>query len=218
MFQPTAITDDRIVFQTESTPETMRQYPFAFRFSVEYALVDAALLILFQIGNTGDRPMPFSLGTHPGFRVPLSDGKRFEDYSLRFEREEYPYQVELDGVYLAEKTSMFALSSNRIIPLRHRLFDQEAIILGGIQKKSVSLIDPNGTVRWSLGFADFDYLTLWQPPQTNAPFICLECWNGLPDPACAGTNALGRKPGMRTLAPGITTHASVKILLATETA
>jgi len=212
VFQSTTITGDRIVLQTESTPETMQQYPFAFRFLVEYVLVDASLVISFQIENTGDRPMPFSLGTHPGFRVPLADGERFEDYSLCFEQEEYPHKVELDGVFIAGKTSIFPLVSNRILPLRHGLFDQEAIILGGIHKKSVSLIDPSGTVCWSLDFADFDYLTLWQPPQTDAPFVCLECWNGLPDPACAKSNALDQKPGTRILAPGTTTQASVKIL------
>ena len=209
-FQPTSIAADRIALQTTSTPETLLQYPFAFRFTVEYRLVGASLEFLFQIENKDERPtMPFSLGTHPGFRVPLADDEKFEDYRLMFEHEEHPQRVELDGVFLARKASAFTLQSNRFLPLCHRLFDHEAIILGEIQKKSVSLIDPAGTVRWTLHFDDFDYLTLWQP--ADAPFVCLECWNGLPDPAESETNELARKPGGKTLASGETARFSLRI-------
>ena len=213
MFQPTLVMPDRVVLQTESTQETKLQYPFAFRFLVEYRLVDAGLVFSFQIENAGDQPLPFSLGTHSGFRVPLLNDEKFGDYSLMFEYEENPYQVELDGVFLSGKTSAFALQSHRFLPLRHCLFEHEAIILGGIQKKSVSLIDPAGIARWSLYLDDFDYLTLWQPPQTDAPFVCLECWNGLPDPDEAEIDALSQKPGIQTLVPGKTAHFSLQIAL-----
>jgi len=211
IFQPVSVNADSICLQATSTPETLTQYPFAFRFSVEYKLVGSALVFAFQIHNEQDRPMPFSLGTHPGFNVPLANGEKFEEYSLVFEREENPHRVELDGVLLAGKTSPFALQSNRMLPLRHNLFDIEAIILGGIQKKTVSLVGTDGIARWSMYFDDFDYLTLWQPAQTEAPFVCLECWNGLPDPADANTNALDQKPGNRTLAPHETAGFSLKM-------
>ncbi|MCL2623016.1 MAG: aldose 1-epimerase family protein [Planctomycetaceae bacterium] len=213
VFQPESIKADSIRLFAESTRKTMLQYPFAFRFSVEYRLVGAEWNTSFQIRNEHDRPMPFSLGTHPGFNIPLSPGEPFEEYGLLFDEEENPHRVELAGVLLAGKTSSFALQSNRRLPLRHGLFDDEAVILGGIQHKTVSLVDPNGIMRWSMHFDDFDYLTLWQPPQTRAPFVCLECWNGLPDPGNADSNALDQKPGMRLLAPGETECFSLKVTL-----
>ena len=211
IFQPVSVKTDSICLQVTSTPETLAQYPFTFRFSVEYKLVESALIFSFLIQNEHDRLMPFSLGTHPGFNVPLASGETFDGYSLAFECEENPYRVDLDGVLLAGKMSPFALQSNRFLPLRHRLFDHEAIILGGIQKKSVSLVDSVGITRWSMHFDDFDYLTLWLPEHTDAPFVCLECWNGLPDPADANTNALDQKPGTRILAPGDTAGFSLRI-------
>ena len=37
--------------------------------------------------------MYFGLGGHPGFNVPLTEGKRFEDYRLRFENPCHPQNV-----------------------------------------------------------------------------------------------------------------------------
>ena len=80
----------RMAFIFESNDTTLRQYPFPFRFGVEYSLHENTLRIVFDIVNTGTDTMLFSLGFHPGFYVPLDSSERFDDCSLRFEAEETP--------------------------------------------------------------------------------------------------------------------------------
>ncbi|MDR1959641.1 MAG: aldose 1-epimerase family protein [Planctomycetaceae bacterium] len=205
---------DRLRFLLESSEETLKQYPFPFRLRVEYILRDQSLQLRFRIENTGAEEMPFSLGIHPGFRVPIENEERFEDYSLQFADAEDPRQILLDGVFLSGKQRPFPLKNQTTLPLERRVFDNDGVILSGIRRKTVSLLDPGGRKRWSLSFEDFDCLALWQPKNTDAPFVSLEPWNGLPDLSGHDSGEITCKPGIRTLSPE--SHADFSVGIAIE--
>ena len=203
----------RLQFLLKSSEETKKQYPFEFQFRVEYVLTGPSLDIRFRVDNTGSQPMPFAWGAHPGFRMPLKDGEKFEDFRFDFAAAESPERLLLDGVFMSGKKSPFALKNGRSIPLERRIFDDEAIILHNIRNRTIFLVGPGDRRRWSLRFDDFEFLALWQPTKSEAPFVSLEPWTGLPDPSGKAISELDEKVGMKTLPPGGAAEAKLKFTL-----
>ena len=81
-----------------------------------------------------------------------------------------------------------------------RQFDNDAIIVKGIQNKKISL--KNSRTRKTVLTMDFNgwpYLGIWSKP--GAPFICLEPWMSTAD-RINSTNVFAKKPDMITLTPG----------------
>jgi len=192
----------RMAFVFESNNTTLIQYPFPFRFRVEYSLHENMLRIAFNIHNTGTETMPFSLGFHPGFYVPIEPTERFEDCTLRFENEETPQQLLLDDVWMSGQSAPFALADRRMLPLRRDLFANDAVILDSVQKRIVSLCNLRNEPYLTLDYSGFRYLALWQPPRGESPFLCLETWNGLPDEAKIDSIDILFKPEMILLNSG----------------
>lgn len=60
---------DRIVLGLTDTEATRAVYPFSFQLEFTYQLGIDSLDITMQVKNSGDRPLPFSLGLHPYFAV-----------------------------------------------------------------------------------------------------------------------------------------------------
>ena len=193
---------ERAAFVFISNETTLEQYPFPFRFRVEYLLQENGLLVTFDVHNAGTETMPFSLGFHPGFFVPLDSSERFEDCSIRFQSDETPQQLLLDGVWMSGQSIPYPLEGKRNIPLRRELFTKDAIILDAVQKKSVSICNARSEPYLTLDYSNFRYLLLWQPPKGTPPFLCLEAWNGLPDKATVDVTDIMTKPEMILLAPG----------------
>ena len=183
---------------TESSPETLEHYPFPFRAGVDYQLSGNTLFITYHVLNTGSRAMYFGLGGHPGFRVPLEEGLMFEDYELRFEQPARHLLVS-DSCLMTGESQPFLLHEGRL-PLRHGLFDHDAIILDN-PGRMVTLQSPKGRRGITLRHPQMPYLGLWHKPHTDAPFICLEPWLSLPGREDL-VEDLSRQPGLARLEPG----------------
>jgi len=203
----------RLRLLLKSSSETKKQYPFDFQFRVEYVLEGSSLEIRFRVDNVGSQPMPFAWGAHPGFRMPLQNGEKFEDYRFDFAAEESPERLLLDGVFMSGKKSPFALNNGRSLTLQRRIFDDEAIILQNIRNRKIFLVGPGDRRYWSLQFDDFEFLALWQPIKSEAPFVSLEPWTGLPDPSDKTICELDEKVGMKIVPPGGFAEAKLKFTL-----
>jgi galactose mutarotase-like enzyme len=64
--------------------------------------------------------------------------------------------------------------------------------------------------RLEIAFPDASYLGLWTRP--GAPFICIEPWQGVTDPA-GFSGDIREKPGIFVVAPGATHLLSMRITL-----
>ena len=174
------VRDDMLVFCLESNEETKKQYPFDFTYRIAYILKDSTLKICMSVFNKGNERMYFALGGHPGFRVPLEEGLRFEDYYLEFGKPCKPWRVGFsDTCFLTGKDEPYALVEDRCIPLRHNLFDDDAIVLKHCDRQ-VTLASFKGKRRITATYPDFPYLGFWHMPRTEAPYICIEPWSSLP--------------------------------------
>ncbi len=190
-----------ITLQVQDTPETLAMYPFRFSLEVCYTLTDESLSVAMIVHNLEERTMPFAVGGHPGFCVPLCPGEAFEDYYLEFDEPCQPRQLCMTdaGLYLDDSEPLL-LKDERRLPLRHELFDHDALYLRDMAR-GVTLRSAEGPHRLHMAFPDMSFVGLWQPPHTDAPFVCIEPWTGVP--AVAGSvNDIEQMPERLFLEPG----------------
>lgn len=172
-------TEDQLRFTLCDTPETRACYPFPFRFTVAYRLAGNTLTQEYTVENTGEETMWFGLGAHPGFRVPLEEGLDFTDYCLEFVPEVSPVRVGFTPqCFLSGEDTPYPLEHGRL-PLRHDLFDQDAIVLRDCGSQ-VTLRSAKGKRAVKAEFAGIPFLGIWHQPNMAAPYVCIEPWCSLP--------------------------------------
>lgn len=170
----------KMVLELTDDVQTLLQYPRHFSFQVIYELAQNSLNICFRVENRDDKPLYFGLGGHPGFNVPLEKGKNFEDYHLRFGEYATCKQVVFtDDCFPTGEMRPFPLKEGKILPLNHRLFDNDAIVLTDMATE-VTLEAQQGGHSVTVRFPQMAYLGLWHWPKTDAPYLCIEPWGSLP--------------------------------------
>ena len=154
-------------------------YPFSYTFRVRYELTGSTLRQSFLITNTGDGTLPFSYGAHPGFRVPLHEGEAFSDYHIAFGAGIVPQQVEISPTgFPTGASTPFALTDG-VFALSHEAFDGAGIFLTDMgDTVTLTSRKHGGGVR--LCYTGMTHLGFWKPDHTDAPFVCIEPWHGLP--------------------------------------
>lgn len=171
---------DSICFTLQDSEETRKEYPFAFRYEVRYQLENTTLKTTYTVENTGTERMYFGIGGHPGINVPLEPDKAFEDYTLEFSKTCEPVRIGFNEDCLCSGADTpYPLAEGRKIPLRHTLFDEDAIVLQNAAKE-VTLFDKEKAHGVAMKYEDMTYLGLWHMPDTDAPYVCLEPWSSLP--------------------------------------
>ena len=164
----------------ESDEETLRKYPFPFRYEIRYEVRGRCLLIRTRVENTGTKRMFFAVGGHPGFRVPLEEGLDFTDYYLEFDEEADPDRIFLaDSGAVTLRRERYALEGGKRIPLRHDLFDHDAVVLHHAAK-AVTIKSDRGGRTLRVSYPDFRFIGFWHKPRTDAPYLCVEPWTSLP--------------------------------------
>lgn len=155
-------------------------YPFDFVLTITYRLAGSRLEITYAVRNNGNSTMPFGIGGHPGFRVPLNTGEAFEDYYLEFSQCCQPDRVGFSPtVYLSGHDEAYPLEDRKRIRLQHSLFDDDAIILKNMARE-VALCSQKTGKRLTVTYPQMPYLGIWHWPKTDAPYVCIEPWTSLP--------------------------------------
>lgn len=179
-FSPAEQGDDFLVLSLKSTIASRVVYPFDFSLRITYRLQGNRVDVSCQVHNTGTQTMPFGIGGHPGFRVPLEEGERFEDYEVAFSQACRPDRVGFTPeVYLSGQDTPYPLQNDRVIPLSHDLFDEDAVILKNMARE-VTLRSRFSGRSVTVSYPDMPYLGLWHWPKTDAPYLCIEPWSSLP--------------------------------------
>jgi len=183
--------DTEAVFVLTDSPETRAVYPFAFRLQVSYEIEDNRIAVGWKVTNPSDRePLLFSIGAHPGFRVPFDGQERKEDYRILFfgpegkRLQKIAYKLILPDGSGVDDTHIYAMDIPETgLPAREELFEKDALILENGQVSAAALIRPGGKPYIRLSCPDFPFFGLWSKPGAHAPFICLEPWYGRADGA-----------------------------------
>ena len=174
------VTDSEIVFRLEANDETRAVYPFDFALEIGYRLENATLLTTATIYNTGSEILPATFGGHPGFNVPLGGDGCFSDFYLEFGEECSPDEIMMTPTcFLTGKRQAYPLVDGKRLPLSHDLFNIDAIFLSRVAD-SVTLRSDKTDRAVTLRYPDMPYLGIWHAPRTDAPYVCIEPWCGLP--------------------------------------
>ena len=177
-FAPTEQGTDFVTLSLSSNIASLVVYPFDFTLDITYRLVKNTVEVSYSVRNEGEDTMPFGIGGHPGFRVPVGEGERFEDYCLEFSSPCHPDRVGFTPeVYLSGVDTAYPLEDDCRIRLQHALFDDDAIILKNMCRE-ITLKSSKHFIRVS--YPQMAYLGLWHWPKTDAPYVCIEPWTSLP--------------------------------------
>ncbi len=171
---------DAITFELRANDESRAIYPFDFIFRVTYSLDGATVRTAMYVENVGEGDLPFSVGGHPGFNVPFVEGESFDDYYAEFGCVKEARKLIMSPTcYYTGNTEPFALRDGKILDLRHDLFDNDAIFLDGMCNR-VSLKSEKNDRAITMVFEDMTHLGFWHKPKTEAPYVCIEPWHGVP--------------------------------------
>ena len=78
-FVLSAQSQDYIEFSLRSDDATRALYPFDFELLIGYRLRDKTVATEYTVLNTGNKPLLFSIGAHPGFNIPLCANEKIDD-------------------------------------------------------------------------------------------------------------------------------------------
>ena len=191
--------------------ETQSIYPFHFQFDIIFRLTDQDMLgITYVVTNTDTHDIYFSVGGHPGFRVPLEEGEKFTDYYVNVDPTRKYSRSKLVGPYLDNNLDT---TFNSDIPLRLRYDDykNDAIILRlDSNPVSVVLAKLHESHGITMHVQDAKYLGIWTPYGKDAPFVCLEPWLGIADTVDAD-GIINHKYAINNLAPAQTFTGSYSL-------
>ena len=171
--------ENEIVLVNSYNEETLKMYPFKYKVYVKYTLNGKQLDTEFKVVNEDYQVIPFNYGGHPGFKLPLYENEKFEDYKIVFEEEE---NFDAPTVMLDNGTLNFidTIKYEKVkeLQLNYKYFEIDAIVNPKIKSQSVKLVNKdNKGIKFD--FKGFPSLAIWTKP--NAPFVCLEPWIGYAD-------------------------------------
>ena len=172
--------DTHAVYRLCASDATRAVYPYEFALLVRFALEGELVRVTYEVENTGDTVMPFCIGGHPGFHVPLTDDDCFENYVLEFEKAETldcP-QVDLQQVLIEDRIRNRVLTENDRLPINHVMFRGDALIFDRLESRVIRLKSDKTGHGVEMDFHSFPFVAVWTPVE-DSPFVCLEPWTGM---------------------------------------
>lgn len=164
-------TATSLTLRLQDNSKTWQFYPFKFQLDVTFSLMQNRLLVLYQVKNTGQTNLYFTLGSHPAFSLP-SAAFNDEKCSLLFSEKENSFCHLIKGNLLSKQLYPVAFNGRKLI-LDANIFDHDALIFRNINSSQVTLL-VDEQPRLSLDIGANKHLGLWAKP--NAPYVCIEPW------------------------------------------
>ncbi len=211
-FDVSNVSENAITFTLKAHDATLAQFPFEFVLDITHTLNDDGFTTTYNVKNNSAEDMPFCIGGHAGFACPINEGEKFEDYQLVFDKaitEKKPLYTDSKSIMHTENRLNLEWDGTTL-PLNHKDFDIDVYIFDDIPSHSVRLAHKSTGEGVTFDFCGFSQLGIWSPPGKNAPFVCLEPWQGLP----AYENETGNfedKPHIVRLAKGEDYKAGYKV-------
>lgn len=191
--------ENQVVLELLADDKSKLIYPFSFRLRVTYTLLDDQIRVEFQVENTDKRRIYFSIGAHPAFNVPLTEGTKFEDYYLDFGQKEKLDTLLLEGPYRSGELKALATEKTDTLDLDYSLFENDALIFEGLSGNEIAIRSKKHSHFVKVSFPHFPFVGIWTPGD-DAPFLCIEPWFGIAD-SVGNSVELRDKAGIEQLDP-----------------
>ena len=212
-FEQVASGENFVTYRLCADEESKKVYPFDFVLEITHRLNGNRLTVEWNVKNTDNKEMYFTIGGHPAFNVNVLPDTDFEDYSLVFkEGTEKLYYVLLDaesGTAIGDKVYELELTDSKYV-LKKDMFDKDALVFDGGQIEWAALALPDGKPYIALESKGFPNFGIWSKP--GAPYVCLEPWCGRCDNK-GFEGEISEKPGIIALKAGETFKKSYDIIV-----
>lgn len=194
-------------------------YPFKYGLAVRYHVERKRLYCAWAVENRDGRDLHFQIGAHPAFNLPDYDPSdpvhgyiechdadgRLVDPVLRnylVDGLRVPFDEPVRMLRQTQQPDDRSLTpSSGRLALTDDTFAADAFLIEGSQVASATLIDKYGRPVLTVGCPQAQAFGLWAPSKPGCPFVCLEPWCGITDPAGFSGDISGREL-IHWLAPG----------------
>ena len=191
-FEVENVSDTSVVLLHRSNEETKKSFPFDYEFRARYSLEGDSLRVEYLVRNLGEETMYFNVGSHEGYYTP----EGIEDYDVIFPQSETLDAYVLYG-NLVSNQRLPIIKESCTLPLYDKYFTVDALVFKDLVSRSAVLRNRKTGRALRLDFPNAKYFVLWHKP--NAPYICLEPWDGVQDTVDADGD-LTHKEGISSLA------------------
>ena len=208
-----------VTLQLKSTEETRKSYPYDFELRLIFSLSDDTLTQTYEVTNTGNVVLPFTLGAHPAFNIPIPgvEAASLDQYNLLFTRSWTSFGPSITDEGLCDyATPQRLVVDSDTLPLSWELIDREkTITLEDVPDRRITLTanqEASSEVHGiQMEFEGFDYLGIWSAAP-GCPFVALEPWCGIAD-TIDTDGIFEHKPGIICLdsEQSITKTLSIKV-------
>ena len=160
-FDVAKIGDDFVDLVLTPSDDTRSMYPIDFVFHVVYTLCENGFRTDFVVENKSDKPMPFNVGGHPAFIVPMEEGAAYTDYQIVFPcKEEGRSQLVATGFVDGEE--IIPLEDGRILPLKHDWFDEkDTLVFADMNSRSAELVHKVSGKGLRISYPKMEVLAIW---------------------------------------------------------
>ncbi|MBC2073650.1 aldose 1-epimerase family protein [Listeria marthii] len=192
-------TENSVRFELDSDEDSLAIYPYKFKLSIIYTIEKDSVAVSYEVENRDDKRIYFSIGAHPAFNLPLTEGTAFEDYYLDFGTEENLETLCLEGPYRSGVIEKVTSEPARYLPLSYDLFKNDALIFEALKQKEVTIKSDKTPYFVKVSFPEFPFVGIWTA-KAGTPFLCIEPWYGIADGAGKSVE-LRDKAGIEHLEP-----------------
>ncbi|EAA0418397.1 aldose 1-epimerase family protein [Listeria monocytogenes] len=198
-FQVVEQTEKSVRFELDADEDSLAVYPYKFKLSIIYTIEKNTVAVSYEVENTDNKRIYFSIGAHPAFNLPLTDGTTFEDYYLDFGTEENLETLCLEGPYRSGEIKKVVDETARYLPLNYDLFKNDALIFEALKQKEMTIKSDKTPHFVKVSFPEFPFVGVWTA-KAGTPFLCIEPWYGIADGAGESVE-LRDKAGIEHLEP-----------------
>lgn len=194
----------------ERDSSLLDHWPADFRITVSYEVKGRSLVSDILVENPDEKPLPFGLGTHPYFRIPLGGDGDPGECRIKVPVRKY---WELENLLPTGK--VLDAAGERALADGLRFADAELDdVFTGLDyegsRATATIHDPGCERTLSIQFDDsFRECVVYNPPHREA--ICIEPYTSVPD--AFDLLDRGIETGMRVLKPGEQFQARIEIRL-----
>ena len=191
VFEVVSKEDSKITFKLSQNELTLNEYPFNFELYAEYEVSGDKLDARFTVKNTDEKILPYMFGWHPGFA--LDGNGEIERFTLDFDGKTnliwHPLQ---NGPFVNPNGKDYAINGKYALCEKEIYENDTMIFVGTGDKTKLTSPDTKYAVEfeWS---ENLPYFCIWKDGCSEARFICLEPWSGVPADGIVPENFETRK-------------------------
>lgn len=178
-FSLESATETRLVLSLTDSQQTLAVYPFHFKAYAIYEIKDDVLHFDFKVENHDEKVMPHMFGWHPGFALWGEDD--LSTFGLNFGNTDgVVHHLLTEAKFVSGMIEAYPIPGGIYKLCEAEMYAQDTLIFSETENEITLFADGDDRaveLKWS---DNLPYLAVWKLPKSEARYICLEPWSGIP--------------------------------------